>query len=335
MRLKKRYFLGLLLGGIIFFGPKAEFESVDGKVASMNIPIHQLDQYIEEKESKIKNLKPNNEARIIWADSVHKTAYALVYLHGFSASIWEGDALHTEFAKRYGMNLYLARQQDHGIADKNTFKNLSPKNYLESAKEAVAIGQLIGEKVILMSCSTGGTHSLYITANNPEKVFAQILYSPNIAIANPAAKLTTMPWGEHIADALIGEHVKSGAYGKPEMENFATTEYHTKGIIALESLLEQTMTAETFRKINTPYFIGYYYKNEEEQDPVVSVEAMLEMHQQTQTPTPQKRAVPFPNVGNHVICSVRQSKDYESVRQETYRFVEEVLGLEPVVKIGS
>ena len=329
--MKKRYILSALLAGTLFFGPKAEFETVDGKIKPIAVPLEQLDKYIQEKESKVVNLKPNNESRIIWADSIRKTEYAVVYLHGFSASIWEGDAIHTQFAERYGANLYLARQQDHGIDDRNTFQKLTPKNYVESAKEAIAIGQQLGEKVILMSCSTGGTHSLYLTAHNPEMVHAQILYSPNIAIASPAAQLTTMPWGEYLTDAMVGDHVKSGAYGKPEMENFATIEYHSKGIIALEALLEQTMIPETFNKIKSPYFVGYFYKNEEVQDPVVSVAAMLEMDQQTVTPANQKRLAPFANVNNHVVCSLRQSEDIAAVREATYSFAEEVLGMQPVI----
>lgn len=330
--MKKRYILSALLAGTLFFGPKAEFETIDGKIDPINIRLEQLDQYIQKKEAKVVNLKPNNESRIIWADSIRKTEYAVVYLHGFSASIWEGDAIHTEFAKRYGANLYLARQQGHGIDDKNTFKNLTPKNYTDSAKEAIAIGQKLGEKVIVMSCSTGGTHSLYLTANNPEMVHAQILFSPNIAIASPAAQLTTMPWGEYLTEAMVGDYIKSGSYGKPEMKNMATMEYHSKGIIALEALLEQTMTPETFNKIKSPYFVGYFYKNEEVQDPVVSVAAMLEMDQATNTPASQKRLVPFANVNNHVVCSLRQSKDIKTVRQATYNYAEEVLKMQPIEK---
>ena len=328
--MKKKYIFSALLAGLLgtlYLGPQAEFKPVDGKIEPINIPITELDDYIKNKEAKVVNIKPDNESRIVWADSIRKTEYAVVYLHGFSASIWEGDAIHTEFAKRYGANLYLARQQDHGIDDRNTFKHLTPKNYMDSAKEAIAIGQQLGEKIIVMSCSTGGTHSLYLTAHNPEMVHAQIMYSPNIAIASSAIQLVTMPWGEHIADALMGEHIKSGSYGTPDRANFATTEYHTKGIIALEALIEQTMTPETFGKINSPYFVGYYYKNEEKQDPVVSVAAMLEMDKQTVTPANKKQLVPFANVNNHVICSLRQSEDIESVRKATYAYAEDVLGM--------
>jgi pimeloyl-ACP methyl ester carboxylesterase len=314
---------------LLLLGPKAEFEQVDGEITPLDLPLSELDQYIKTKESKVKGIKPNNESRIIWADSIRKTEYAVVYLHGFSAGIWEGIGTHTSFAKRYGANLYLARQQDHGIAGKEVFKNLTPKNYMDSAKEAIAIGQLLGEKVIVMSCSTGSTHSLYLTAHNPEMVHAQILYSPNIAIATPAAQLVTKPWGTHLAGAMMGEYVKTSSYGNPEREKINTTIYRTEGVIALEALIEQTMTDETFAKINSPYFLGYYYKNEDEQDPVVSVPAMLYMDSKTATPAHQKHNVPFADVKSHVICSSLISKDVASVQQASYKFAEEVLGMVP------
>jgi len=254
--MKKRYILSALLAGTLFFGPKAEFEAVDGKIDPIKVPLEQLDEYIQEKEAKVVNLKPNNESRIIWADSVRKTEYAVVYLHGFSASIWEGDAMHTQFAERYGANLYLARQQDHGIDDKNTFKNLTPKNYMDSAKEAIAIGQQLGEKVILMSCSTGGTHSLYLTAHNPEMVHAQILYSPNIAIASAAAQLTTMPWGEY----LTGEDRVVSVPAMLEMDQQTATPANQKRLAPFANVnnhvvcsLRQSEDIEAVRKATYSY----------------------------------------------------------------------------------
>ena len=62
-------------------------------------------------------LKPGNEARIIWANdsAKQKTEYAIVYLHGFSASQAEGDPIHRNIAKEFGCNLYLSRLAEHGI----------------------------------------------------------------------------------------------------------------------------------------------------------------------------------------------------------------------------
>ncbi|HEY4338298.1 MAG TPA: alpha/beta hydrolase, partial [Puia sp.] len=74
-----------------------------------------LENYIRSKEAAHR-LKPDNEARIVWADSTRrKTPYVIVYLHGFSASQGEGDPVHHFIASKYGCNLYLPRLAEHGI----------------------------------------------------------------------------------------------------------------------------------------------------------------------------------------------------------------------------
>ena len=75
-----------------------------------------LEQYVQKEEAAHK-LKPDNEARILWAnDSLkNKTEYSLVYLHGFTASQGEGDPVHRDMAKKFGCNLYLSRLAEHGV----------------------------------------------------------------------------------------------------------------------------------------------------------------------------------------------------------------------------
>src|SRR5258708_2789355 len=88
-----------------------------------------LEAYIHDQEARHK-LKPDNEARIVWADSSKaKTEYAIVYLHGFSASQREGDPVHRYIAKRYGCNLYLSRMAEHGIDTVEAMVNLTADNY--------------------------------------------------------------------------------------------------------------------------------------------------------------------------------------------------------------
>ncbi|MFM7855234.1 MAG: alpha/beta hydrolase, partial [Flammeovirgaceae bacterium] len=65
-----------------------------------------LEEYVRRQELK-HQIKPDNEARIIWHDSTkQKTDYSLVYIHGFSASQEEGDPVHINFAKKFRCNLY-------------------------------------------------------------------------------------------------------------------------------------------------------------------------------------------------------------------------------------
>src|SRR5438128_1495503 len=107
-----------------------------------------LEAYIKNNETQHK-LKKDNEARIVWAnDSLkQKTEYAIVYLHGFSASQEEGEPMHRTIAKEFGCNLYLSRLAEHGVDTTEPMMNLTADEYWESAKQALAIGKQLGNKV--------------------------------------------------------------------------------------------------------------------------------------------------------------------------------------------
>ncbi|MEM9917999.1 MAG: alpha/beta hydrolase [Bacteroidota bacterium] len=328
MKLKKRYLIPLVLIGGIALGPRPDFPAFDGQVQALSMSLGQLDAFIAEKEAAF-DLKDDNHARIIWADSIRRTEYSVVYLHGFSASPMEGDPIHREFAARYGCNLYLARLTGHGIKGTESFMGLTPAALMESAKEALAIGNLLGEKVILMSCSTGSTLGNFLAAESPDKIYAQMLYSPNIDIADKASNLLTMPWGKQLAKTIIGDYNQFTV--PPGAEQYWTTKYRVEGLLCLKNLLEETMTAETFKKIEQPLYVGYYYKDEEHHDDVVSVEAIKEFFEKVSTPADLKKIDTYPNVDSHVGINRFQSKDLDDVRQKTFRFAEEVLKLQPVL----
>ena len=307
----------VILGWLL--GPKVKFDPINPKVESLNMSLNELDAFLADREAKIKNLKPENNAKIIWADSIRKTAYAIVYLHGFSASGMESYPVHLNFAKKYGCNIYLPRLAEHGFKDKEVFKNLSPEDLMASAKEALAIGKLIGEKVILMSCSTGSTLSIPLAAENPEMVDALVMLSPNFALADERAEMLLGPWGKQIAKKIAGSEYRK--LGLPEVcHKYWTMEYRIEGIFVVQDLIRQSMKPSYFEKINVPVFIGYYYKNEKEQDRVISVPALKKYFDLF--PTDQKEAIAFPNVGAHVIAAECQSKDFQSVQKAIETFAE-------------
>src|SRR5690348_7532510 len=154
----------VLLAIVYFSGSKPDAPIYSKTMPSVPSDPASLEQYISQQESKHK-LKPNNEARIVWADSSKKkTEYSIVYLHGFSASQMEGDPIHRDFAKEFGCNLYLTRLADHGIDTTEVLLQFTADRFWESSKEALAIGKAIGDKVILMSTSTGGTTAILLAA---------------------------------------------------------------------------------------------------------------------------------------------------------------------------
>jgi pimeloyl-ACP methyl ester carboxylesterase len=325
-----RYFgyLLLVLGAGYLVGPKPTFSTPKPLADPKAIELSGLATFVSAQEAAV-SLKADNQARIIWAgDSTKQTEYAVVYLHGFSATQEEGNPLHRDFAARYGYHLYLARLPMHGETNPDAFAEMSPQALIDGAKQAIEIGKKLGKKVIVMGCSTGATLAITLAPQDPD-IAALLLYSPNIEIANPASELLTGPWGEQLARTVSG-----GDYHKwdatPAQQAYWSTSYHIEGLAAIKGLVESTMTKSAFEAVKQPVFMAYYYKNEEEQDQVVSVKDMLPFFEQLGTPVAQKRKMVFPNAGVHVICGKLFSKDLEGVRNETYKYAEEILGLVPM-----
>lgn len=314
-----------LLAVVYFLGPKPAAPNYNNNLIQVPSDPAALEAYVASNEAKHK-VKPDNEARIVWAnDSAKaKTPYVIVYLHGFSASQEEGNPVHRNIAKQFGCNMYLARLSEHGIDTTDALVNMTATSLWESAKEAYAIGKQLGDKVILMGTSTGGTVALEL-ASNFEDVAGLVLYSPNIAINNPSAFLTNNPWGLQIARMVMGGKENVLKNRTDTYKKYWNHQYRLEAVVELQELLETTMIPSHFNKIKCPLLTLYYFKDEKNQDPVVKVSAMKEMFEAVSTPANLKRMIPIPEAGNHVLASPIQSNDIVTVEKETALFLEQVM----------
>ena len=177
---------------------------------------------------------------------------------------------------------------------------------MDSTEEAIAIGQIIGKSVIVMSCSTGSTLSAILAARNPGSIQSKIMYSPNIDIKDGKLDILSYPWGYQIAKMNLGREVLTIPY-PPDRINYWNDAYHIKGLVSLKTLINQTMTKETFKGIDQPLYIGYYYRDEINQDQVVSILRMYDFFNQVSTPPGQKKMIAFPDAKRHVITSYMTS----------------------------
>ena len=85
------------------------------------------------------------------------------------------------------------------------------------------------------------------------------------------------------------------------------------------------MVPETFAKVTVPVFSGFYYKDEQAQDPTVSVAAMRQMFKELGTPNSLKEEKAFPATGAHEIASELVSNNHEGVRETTLAFLNRIL----------
>ncbi len=326
--IRKKYWLLLVLTVLVIIyliGPNPDDPQYSLQLPEFPAEASALEQMIRKKESLFK-VKPDNEARIVWADSASKnsTEYSIVYLHGFTASQAEGEPLHRRIAKKFGCNLYLSRLSDHGIDTTEPMVNLTVDRYWASAKEALAIGRQLGKKVILMATSTGGTLALRLAAEYPE-IHSLLLLSPNIEINDPNAWLLNNPWGLQIAKMVTGGPYMDSRDQRPLYRQYWTHHYRLEAAVALQELIETSMTTRVFNKVKQPVLLLYYYKDEIHQDSVVKVSAMHAMFRQLGTPAVLKRACAIPSAGDHVIASYIRSQDLAAVEKEATDFLTFIL----------
>ena len=192
----------------------------------------------------------------------------------------------------------------------------------------MCIRDRLGDKLIVLSCSTGSTYSAYLAAND-SGIDAQIMTSPNFDLADPNAKLLTKPWGKQMLRKIVGGDYRSWT-APEEAKPYWNEKYRIEGLIAMRALLDQTMTEEVWQQNKVPVFIGYYHKNAEETDKIISVEAIHAYEKAISTPIDMVTITPFSNAKGHVISSLYMNPNWQSVQDSIFAFAEDVLNMQPL-----
>lgn len=318
------------IAAVYLVGPKVEKARMSLEFPCVPATLEGIRDSIDRAENARSDIKPGNRSEIFWyGDTIARTEYAVVYLHGYSASKYEGMPVATDYARRYGMNLYMPRLDEHGLETAEPLLHMTADGLWESAKNALAVGEKLGKKVILMSTSTGGTLAIYLAAMYPEKVAALINFSPNILPANNGISLLSGHWGLQIARAVQG-----GKYVRVDSASYHPGQWsegpRLESTVQLQALIDATMNAETFSRVKAPCLTLAYYKDKDHQDPTVRVEKIRWMNSLLGTSKGEKVYVELPTVGVHPMASGTVSKDIPAVEAQVDTFTQNVLGIRQV-----
>jgi len=248
-------------------------------------------------------LIPGTEKRITWHNDERPTEWSVVALHGFSASRQESAPLAELVAKQLGANLFEARFAGHGLKS-NALGDVSAEAWLDDVADAIAIGQLIGRKVVVIAMSNGAALAMSMLDHSTMRsVDSIILLSPNFGPADPKAMWITGPGGPLMLRIFSGETRSWEAHNELQAR-YWTTSYPSRTLIQVMRVVDRARARIETEK--APRLQVYFSPDDE----VISVAALKSAFAVIQSP--QKELIPVAETGSpssHILAGDIMSPD--------------------------
>lgn len=265
--IKKTAIALLAIGALVFIlGPRPDVASPPAPPDIPDDPDAEpgeaLDDFVRTSEARFSNLRPGTEKIIHW-ENPHvrqKTPLSVVYVHGFTASRGETAPFSDSLAARLEANLFYTRLTGHGL-DGDAMGEATLGDWQRDLYEAYAIGKRLGDRVILIGTSMGGALATWL-ATQPDvtDLAALILISPGYALANAdnerqLARMTRMPWGEHLTQLLAGTY-RGEATGDADRDLYWTRGYRSDALVMLAATMQRAREAD-LSQIMAPTLVLY------------------------------------------------------------------------------
>ena len=229
------------------------------------IDINSLDNLIEDSENKILNIRPGTEKKIVWASQKNiKTKTSLVFIHGFSATRAELSPIVETLGNNLNANIFFTRLKGHGL-DGKSLGEATFNDWIIDVDEAIKIGNILGDNLILVGCSTGCSliHTKLILTNT---IKAAIYVSPNFGAKSCLGQLLRVPGAKWFIPLVFGKEYSYTARNE-EHDRCWTTSYPTKALFAVKDSVVAAYKIK-HNKIQVP--ILFWFSDD---DQVVSAKA--------------------------------------------------------------
>lgn len=195
--------------------------------------------YFESTEAAFDDITQGVEKRVIWQDGFkeQRTPVSILYVHGFSGSSEEIRPVPDLLAQALGANLVYTRLTGHGRGG-DAMGQASVNDWMQDMAEALAAARAVGERVVVLSASTGGTlaTAAAFDAQMAQGLAALVFIAPNYGINDPAAPLLTFPGGEWWLPYLAGER-RSFTPLNAAQGRYWTTDYPIRALLPMAALV--------------------------------------------------------------------------------------------------
>ncbi|WP_416899093.1 MAG: alpha/beta hydrolase [Minwuia sp.] len=252
---------------------------------------------LAQSEARFSDIREGLQKEIVWRDPATKrvTDWAVVYVHGFSASKTEIRPLPDLVAEALDANVFYTRLTGHGRTGE-AMAEAEAGDWLNDAAEAIEVGRRIGRKVLVVATSTGATASAFFAPDPAlsKDIAGFVFVSPNFGVQAPGADYLTLPWMRRIVPLIFGKE-REFTSGDAAHNLAWTTRYPVVAVLPMIALVKHVRDLD-FTKARQPLLVLHAPDDE-----VVKPEATRKIHDRWGGP---KHWIDVEGTGNshHVIA---------------------------------
>lgn len=222
----------------------AAFKTAPAKLQITSEPVSlpdDIDAHISRTERAVEDshgIVEGTAKRLRWLDpdGKQKTRYAIVYVHGFSATRQELAPICELLADSIGANLFETRLSAHGLKQK-ALHDVSAEDWVADISEALSIGAAIGEEVIVIGVSTGASLALAMSGRpEMQAVSTLVLVSPNFRLQDRSSDALMWPLGLQLAHLFVGDE-RSWEPKNELQAKYWTTVYPMQAVVEMLRLV--------------------------------------------------------------------------------------------------
>lgn len=208
--------------------------------------------YLESVEAQYSDITPGVEKRVIWHGAHEtRTPVSVLYVHGFSATSEELRPVPDLIAAQLKANLVFTRLAGHGRPGREMGR-VTVADWMADMAEALAVARAVGDKVLVISTSTGGTlvAEALLQKEMRAGVYGTVFISPNFGINDPMAGLLTVPGMRTVLPYIVGETRKYEPSSRAQ-GTYWTTSYPTVSALPLAALVRHAV-AQNYADVDIP-----------------------------------------------------------------------------------
>lgn len=198
-----------------------------------------VDPYLAAQEARFNDISQGVEKQVIWTgEPEEKADWAVLYLHGFSATAQEIRPVPDDVARALGATLVFTRLAGHGRTG-DAMAGPVVNDWMNDVAEGIAIARKTGNRVLIIATSTGATLAAAAAMDDVlmQEVAGIVMISPNFGVQNPLGALLNWPAARYWLPVLAGKHrswePRNTAHG-----TYWTTRYPSVAALPMAALIK-------------------------------------------------------------------------------------------------